>query len=209
MPVSAIRKLAPVMPTSAARNRSRSLVRASVRMSRRSWNTRSAGRSVCDLRNCASQSSRFRWNAGAMIWLGSSWRSWMMYSPRSVSTGVMPARSRWSLMAISSPIIDLPLVTVRAPGRLADVQHRGARVLGRGAPVHFAPGRQQLRFPGFQVEIQVGQGVVLDVARGVAQRLELRQRRHRAGAPRHELRARVGQRLLQARRRRWRAWRCA
>ena len=46
LPVSAIRKLAPVMPTSAARNFSRSLVRASVRMSRRSWNTRSAGRSV-------------------------------------------------------------------------------------------------------------------------------------------------------------------
>ena len=26
-----------------------------------------------------------------MMWLGSSWRSWMMYSPRSVSTGMMPA----------------------------------------------------------------------------------------------------------------------
>jgi hypothetical protein len=41
----------------------------------------------------------------------------MMYSPRSVSTGVMPFASRWSLMAISSPIIDLPLVTVFAPSR--------------------------------------------------------------------------------------------
>ena len=43
---------APVMPTSAARNFSRSLPRASVRMSRRSANTRSTGRSVCDRRNC-------------------------------------------------------------------------------------------------------------------------------------------------------------
>ena len=54
---------------------------------------------------------------GAMMWLGGSWRSWMMYSPRSVSTGVMPFSSRNSLMAISSPIIVLPLVTVFAPTR--------------------------------------------------------------------------------------------
>ena len=38
-----------------------------------------------------------------------------MYSPRSVSTGAMPCASRWSLTPISSEIIDLPLVTVRAP----------------------------------------------------------------------------------------------
>jgi uncharacterized membrane protein len=55
------------------------------------------------------------WIAGAMRWLGGSSRSWMMYSPKSVSTGSMPWRARCSLMAISSPIIDLPLVTVRAP----------------------------------------------------------------------------------------------
>ena len=63
-----------------------------------------------------------------------------MYSPRSVSTGVMPCASRWSLMAISSPIIDLPLVTVFAPARLADRQHGGARVVGGGAPMHLAAG---------------------------------------------------------------------
>ena len=147
LPVSAIRKLAPVMPTSAARNFARSRVRASVRMSRRSWNTRSGGRSVCDLRKLASQSSLLRWNAGAMMWLGSSWRSWMMYSPRSVSTGVMPWRSRWSLMPSSSLIIDLPLVTVRASGGLADRQHRGARFVGGGAPVHLAAGGEHLAPP--------------------------------------------------------------
>ena len=49
-----------------------------------------------------------------MMWLGGSWRSWMMYSPRSVSTGVMPLASRWSLRAISSATIDLPLVTILA-----------------------------------------------------------------------------------------------
>src|SRR5262245_28232357 len=50
-----------------------------------------------------------------MIWLGISWRSWMMYSPRSVSTGSMPLALRKSLMPISSPIMVLPLVTVFAP----------------------------------------------------------------------------------------------
>ncbi len=37
-----------------------------------------------------------------------------MYSPRSVSTGVMPFDSRWALTPSSSEIIDFPLVTVRA-----------------------------------------------------------------------------------------------
>ena len=32
-------------------------------------------------------SSLLRWTAGAMMWLGASLRSWMIYSPRSVSTG--------------------------------------------------------------------------------------------------------------------------
>jgi hypothetical protein len=39
----------------------------------------------------------------------------MMYSPRSVSTGAIPAASRCALRPISSAIIDLPLVTVWAP----------------------------------------------------------------------------------------------
>ena len=116
------------------------MVRASVRMSRRSRNTRSAGRSVCDLRKLSSQSSMLRWNAGAMMWLGSSWRSWMMYSPRSVSTGVMPCRSRWSLMPSSSLIIDLPLVTVRASAawQMSSTASRASSAVG--APVHLAAG---------------------------------------------------------------------
>ena len=38
-----------------------------------------------------------------------------MYSPRSVSTGVMPFASSASLRPISSQIMLLPLVTERAP----------------------------------------------------------------------------------------------
>ena len=47
--------------------------------------------------------------------LGFSLRSWMMYSPRSVSTGVMPLFSRCAFSSISSDTMDLPLVTVFAP----------------------------------------------------------------------------------------------
>ena len=48
------------------------------------------------------------------MWLGGSPANWMMYSPRSVSMRSMPAASSASLMPISSPTIDLPLVTCRA-----------------------------------------------------------------------------------------------
>src|SRR5262249_58180939 len=50
-----------------------------------------------------------------------------------------------------------------------------ARALGIGAPVHFAAGSRDLLLESLEVEVEVLQHVVLDVARGVAQRLELRQ----------------------------------
>ena len=46
---------------------------------------------------------------------GASPRSWMMYSPRSVSIASIPAASSAWLRPISSEIIDLPLVTLLAP----------------------------------------------------------------------------------------------
>ena len=52
-----------------------------------------------------------------MMCEGISPRSWMMYSPRSVSTGVTPFSSRYSLSPISSEIMLLPLVAVLAPSR--------------------------------------------------------------------------------------------
>jgi len=42
-----------------------------------------------------------------------------MYSPRSVSTGVIPARSRASLRWISSVAIDFDFTAIRAPVRRA------------------------------------------------------------------------------------------
>src|SRR4030067_446964 len=109
--------------------------------------------------------------AGAMMWLGGYCRSWMMYSPRSVSTGSMPCFSRCSLMAISSPIMDLLLVTVRAwAARQMAGTGWGGGVARPQAPVDGAAEFRDARLEGFQIEVEVGQHVVLDVARLVAER---------------------------------------
>lgn len=68
------------------------------------------------------------------------------------------------------------------PRLLANRQHRRAGLIGGGAPMDMATG---LLHPGgefLQVEIQIGQGVVLDVAADIAQRLEFRQPGHGGGA---------------------------
>ena len=64
--------------------------------------------------------------------------------------------------------------------------------------MHHASGGFHVAGEGFQVEIQIRQSVVLDVAGNIAQRLKFRQIPHRAGAAGHELRPGIGQRLLQA-----------
>ena len=55
------------------------------------------------------------WIAGTMMWLGGSFASWMMYSPRSVSITSKPAPSSASFSPISSATMDFPLVTRFAP----------------------------------------------------------------------------------------------
>ncbi len=63
--------------------------------------------------------------------------------------------------------------------------------------MHVAAGALHVGFKGFQVEIEIGQRVVLDVPPDVAQALELRQVGDGGGAPGHELRLAERQRLLQ------------
>jgi L-lactate dehydrogenase complex protein LldF len=72
----------------------RSSPRASLSSASSAPRSRSGGRSVCALRNAASTWGTVTCTAGAMMWLGVSPRSWMMYSPRSVSTGLMPFSAR-------------------------------------------------------------------------------------------------------------------
>ena len=88
-PVSAISRLAPVMPTSAARNFSRSTLRASATRYCAWSSRRSRGRRSCLRRKSASMVSLLRWMTGAMMWLGRSPLSCTIYSPRSVSTTSM------------------------------------------------------------------------------------------------------------------------
>ena len=122
-----------------------------------------------------------------------------MYSPRSVSTGRMPWRSRKSLRSISSVIIDLPLVTVRALAVAADVEHDAARLLGRLGPVHLAAGFDDLRLIGLQIEVEIVERVVLDVARIVAQPVEFGQRVDGLAPLVDEAAAHIAERLLQLR----------
>ena len=84
-------------------------------------------------------------------------------------------------MPSSSLIIDLPLVTVRAfaARQIASTASRASSAVAHQCTL--AAGRQHLRLPLLQVEVEMRQRVVLDVARDVAQPLELRQRGDRGG----------------------------
>jgi len=93
VPVSATAKFAPVIPRSAWRNFSRSSPRA-IRVS--ASGSGSAGRLSSRVKSSATWPFVL-WIAGAMMCEGRSCASWMMYSPRSVSTGVTPAASSASL----------------------------------------------------------------------------------------------------------------
>ena len=114
VPVSAMAKLQPVMPTSARRNDSRSWARANaVSSAAVSSSSRPATRE-----NSSRTSPWVLWMIGAMTWLGRSPSSWTTYSPRSVSTTSMPAASSAGLSSISSLSIDFDFTARRAPASL-------------------------------------------------------------------------------------------
>ena len=100
-----------------------------------------------------------------MMCEGSSWRICTRYSPRSVSTGAMPFCSRKSLIAISSPIIDLPLVTSFASALRQMSSTMRARFLRRHRIMHVAARRGAALLELLEIEIEMRERVVLDVAR--------------------------------------------
>ena len=114
-PVSAQAMLTPEVPMSAARNFSRSALRAA-------W-VSSGGSVVRRMPSFRTKRSaiswRVLWMAGAMMCEGFSPASWMMYSPRSVSTTSIPAASSAGFKPISSVTMDLPLTTRRTRLRRA------------------------------------------------------------------------------------------
>ena len=114
LPVSATRKLPPLMPMSADRKCKRSTCRASAVRS-----VISVLRGVpCTRVNRSEISSLSLWITGAMMCDGASLSLiCRMYSPRSVSTGVMPAADSAALRPTSSDTIDFDLVALRTPWR--------------------------------------------------------------------------------------------
>ena len=111
-----------------------------------------------------------------MMWLGTSPRSWMMYSPRSVSTGSMPFCRE---MLVQPDLLGdhrLALGGGLAPDAAADVEDDVARILRRLGEMHVPAGCRHARLVGLQVEVEMVERVVLDGARLLAQLLELRQR---------------------------------
>src|SRR5579864_864050 len=106
VPVSAIARLAPEMPTVASMNFSRSDSRA--------W--RWMASTVASVPKTLAASSFVRWMAGAIRCEGCVCVSCTIRSPRSVSTTSIPRPSRCSFSPISSLAIDLLLVTtIRLP----------------------------------------------------------------------------------------------
>ena len=124
-----------------------------------------------------------------MICEGASPRSWMMYSPRSVSIASMPAASIAALRPISSEIIDLPLVTALAPRALQRSRKIRRASAASRAKCTWPPSSHDLALIGLEIEIEMGERVVLDVARAVAQRVELGQASGGLGARGDEIAA--------------------
>ena len=128
-----------------------------------------------------------------------------MYSPRSVSTGTMPFCLEEIVERDLLADHGLALGHRAGADATADVENQGAGVGGRRGIVHVAAGRRDFRLVGFEIEVEMGERVVLDVARGIAQRVELRQAvggvaaaldEAGAGIAERALELRVGERLL-------------
>ncbi len=187
------------MPTSALRNLSRSTPRASRSRLCGSDIGRSAGRCVCALRKSSRTWSMLRCTAGAMMWLGCSPRSWMMYSPRSVSTGVTPLLLEEIVEADLLGDHRLALGDGLRVHPAADVEHEPARLHGICRPMHMAASLRHLLLIGFEVEIEIVEHMVLDCPCAVAQVVELRQVRRRLGALVDEVDLHMAHGLLQLR----------
>ena len=190
-PVSAIRKLAPVMPTSAARNFcAQDLARLARRSCEGSISCRSGGSLVCRRRKSASTWSWVRWMAGAMMWLGVSCAD---LDEVLAEIGLDHLDAVRLERVVEADLLgdhrlalgDDPRAGV--PADLADDAARASSAVG--AKCTSLPASRRLLLERLEVEVEVGQRVVLDVAARVAQRLELRQAGARGPAPRRQARA--------------------
>ena len=112
---------------------------------------------------------------GPTMWLGGWPEICRMYSPRSVSIGSSPCDSRNAVSPISSVTMLLLLVTERAPAAWQSSSTIARASAASRAQCTVPPRSTTLASNASQVEVEMGQAVVLDVAALVAQRLELGQ----------------------------------
>ena len=112
VPVSAIAKLAPLMPTRARRNRSRRWMRAASASAAGS-SDRSSGPMV--RRSRSRISVRLRWMAGTRMCDDQSPSSCSISSAKSVSSASTPRAASASLSPISSVVSDFTLTTSCSP----------------------------------------------------------------------------------------------
>jgi hypothetical protein len=89
----------------------------------------------------------------------------MMYSPRSVSTASIPAASRAWLRPISSDAL--------CAHRPAEVDDDLARFLGVLRVVDLAAALAHLALVGLEIEVEMGERVILDRAGAVSKGVEL------------------------------------
>jgi hypothetical protein len=130
-----------------------------------------------------------------MMCEGISPRIWMRYSPRSVSIGVTVGGE----VRVEADFLrhhGLSLGDRLGAGLAADGEHDVARLLGGQRKMHFSAGRLHAPLVGLEIEVEVRKRVVLDVARGIAQRLEFGQALGRLAPARNEIDLDEFQRLL-------------
>ena len=115
--------------------------------------------------------------AGVTMWIGRCSASCTMYSPRSVSTGRMPAASSTWFSSISSVTIDFDLTTLLTLCSPGDVQHEA---VGLGGIL----GEKDLDAAGLHVAlelhqqlVEIGDRVLLDLVGRLAPVLEIGDRR--------------------------------
>jgi hypothetical protein len=197
VPVSAMRKLAPVMPTSAARKRSRSMVRAS------------ASSEVGSLRVAVGRKVGVDLPEGLLdLRLGE------VDGRRDDVARPLVAELDDVLAEVGLDRHDAVLLEMLVEADLlghhrlalgdgagarlpADVEDDVAGVLRRLGEVDMAAGGADLLLVGLDVEVEVLERVVLDVPRGVPDRVELRQQPRGGGALGDEADPDMAQRLLE------------
>ena len=199
VPVSATRKFAPVMPTSAERNRSRRITRASV--SSVCGSTRLAvGRQM----RVHAAEVRLDLLLGEMHRRHDDVRGQLVADLHQIFAEVRLDRRdavRFEEIVDRDLLADhrLALGDELRVRLAADLQHLRARFVGRHGVMHVAAGRDAALLELFEIEIEMRERVVLDVARAVAQRVELGELGDDRAAAVHDAGLDAVQRALQLR----------